>query len=75
LSTVHPASAGSGAGMYGTATQIANAVGVAVSGAVFFSIQAQYSSISALFACLALFAGSAAVSILFLIWMRSARSV
>ena len=74
LSTVHPASAGSGAGMYGTTTQIANAVGVAVSGAVFFSVQAQYSSISALFACFALFAGSAAVSILFLIRMRSARS-
>ena len=40
LSTVKPASAGSGAGMYGTTTQIANAAGVAAIGAVFFAIEA-----------------------------------
>jgi hypothetical protein len=35
LSTVNPASAGSGAGMYGTTAQIANAAGVAAIGAAF----------------------------------------
>ena len=40
LSTVKPASAGSGSGMYGTTTQIANAAGVAAIGAVFFAIEA-----------------------------------
>jgi len=40
LSTVNPASAGSGAGMYGTTTQIANAAGVAAIGAVFFAVEA-----------------------------------
>jgi MFS family permease len=37
LSTVPKSSAGSGSGLYGTVTQIANAVGVAVVGAVFFA--------------------------------------
>ena len=40
LSTVKPASAGSGAGMYGTTAQIANAAGVAAIGAVFFAVEA-----------------------------------
>jgi hypothetical protein len=35
LSTVKPASAGAGSGMYGTTAQIANAAGVAAIGAVF----------------------------------------
>ncbi len=39
LSTVKPASAGSGSGMYGTTAQIANATGVAAIGAVFFAIE------------------------------------
>jgi len=55
LSTVNPASAGSGAGMYGMTAQIANAAGVAAIGAAFFAIEALYS------ARLALFAGGSAV--------------
>src|SRR5712675_1893029 len=44
LSTVNPASAGSGAGMYGMTAQIANAAGVAAIGAAFFAIEAAYSA-------------------------------
>ena len=40
LSTVPPASAGSGSGMYGTTAQIANAAGVAAIGAVYFAVEA-----------------------------------
>jgi hypothetical protein len=36
LSSVQPASAGPGSGMYGTTAQVANAAGVAAIGAVFF---------------------------------------
>src|SRR5262249_55036458 len=39
LSSVKPASAGSGSGMYGTTAQIANAAGVAAIGAVFFAVE------------------------------------
>jgi MFS family permease len=39
LSSVKPASAGSGAGMYGTTTQIANAAGVAAIGATFLRLK------------------------------------
>ncbi|MEO6843366.1 MAG: MFS transporter [Bradyrhizobium sp.] len=70
LSTVKPASAGSGAGMYGTTSQIANAAGVAVIGAVFFSVEAISSAVPALFAALALFALSIATSAALLAWMR-----
>jgi EmrB/QacA subfamily drug resistance transporter len=72
LSTVKPASAGSGAGMYGTTAQIANAAGVAAIGAVFFAIEANWSARPALFAALALFALSIIVSAVFLSWMRRA---
>jgi predicted MFS family arabinose efflux permease len=72
LATVKPASAGSGAGMYGTTSQIANAAGVAAIGAVFFAIEAAVSARSALFAALALFALSIVVSAAFLSWMRRA---
>jgi predicted MFS family arabinose efflux permease len=72
LSTVKPASAGSGAGMYGTVAQIANAAGVAVIGAVFFATQAALSAKAALFASLALFAASIAICAAFLTWMRRA---
>jgi hypothetical protein len=37
LSSVQKSSAGSGSGLYGTVTQIANAAGIAVVGAVFFA--------------------------------------
>ncbi len=72
LSTVKPASAGSGAGMYGTTTQIANAAGVAAIGAVFFAIEAAGSARPALFVASALFALSIAASAAFLSWMRRA---
>jgi MFS family permease len=73
LSTVKPASAGSGAGMYGTTTQIANAAGVAAIGAVFFAVEAAKSARSALFVAFALFALSIMTSAVFLSWMRRAR--
>jgi hypothetical protein len=72
LSTVKPASAGSGAGMYGTTTQIANAAGVAAIGAVFFAVEAAESARLALFAASALFALSIVTSAAFLSWMRRA---
>jgi predicted MFS family arabinose efflux permease len=72
LSTVKPASAGSGAGMYGTTAQIGNAAGVAAIGAVFFAIEAMQSPRLALLASLGLFALSIAVSAGFLGWMRRA---
>ena len=50
LSTVKPASAGAGSGMYGTTAQIANAAGVAAIGAVFFAIESSQSARLALFA-------------------------
>jgi hypothetical protein len=74
LSTVKPASAGSGSGMYGTTAQIANAAGVAAIGAVFFAIEAANSARLALFAAIALFALSIAASAAFLSWMRRAAS-
>jgi MFS family permease len=72
LSTVKPASAGSGSGMYGTTQQIANAAGVAAIGAAFFAIEAILSVRLALFASLALFALSLLLSVAFLSWMRRA---
>jgi MFS family permease len=72
LSTVKPASAGSGSGMYGTTAQIANAAGVAAIGAVFFAIEAAYSARLALFAASVLFALSIVASAAFLSWMRRA---
>jgi predicted MFS family arabinose efflux permease len=72
LSTVKPASAGSGSGMYGTTQQVANAAGVAAIGAVFFAIAATDSPRHALFASLAVFALSIAACAAFLSWMRRA---
>src|SRR5712672_146827 len=72
LSTVNPASAGSGAGMYGMTAQIANATGVAAIGAAFFAIEAAYSARLALFAAAALFTLSIAACAAFLSWMRRA---
>jgi MFS family permease len=70
LSTVKPASAGAGSGMYGTTAQIANAAGVAAIGAVFFAIESAQSARSALFAVAALFALSIIACAAFLTWMR-----
>jgi EmrB/QacA subfamily drug resistance transporter len=72
LSTVKPASAGSGAGMYGTTAQIANAAGVAAIGGAFFAIEAARSARLALFAASALFALSIVACAAFLSWMRHA---
>jgi MFS family permease len=72
LSTVKPASAGSGSGMYGTTAQIANATGVATIGAVFFAIEARCSAQDAMFASSALFALSIVTAVAFLSWMRRA---
>ena len=72
LSTVQAASAGSGSGLYGTTTQIANAAGVAAIGAVFFAIQSDHSALAALLASLILFALSVAASAGLLMWMRCA---
>jgi EmrB/QacA subfamily drug resistance transporter len=70
LSTVRPASAGAGSGMYGTTAQIANAAGVAAIGAVFFAIEASQSARPALAAASALFALSIIACAAFLTWMR-----
>jgi predicted MFS family arabinose efflux permease len=72
LATVKPVSAGAGAGMYGTTTQIANAAGVAAIGGAFFAIEAAVSARAALLASLALFALSITASAAFLTWMRRA---
>ncbi len=53
LSTVPKSSAGSGSGLYGTVTQIANAVGIAVVGAVFFAFHDAGAERIALMAALA----------------------
>jgi EmrB/QacA subfamily drug resistance transporter len=72
LSSVKPASAGSGAGMYGTTSQIANASGVAAIGAVFFAVEAAESAELALLVALTLFALSITTCAAFLSWMRCA---
>jgi predicted MFS family arabinose efflux permease len=72
LSTVQPNSAGAGAGMYGTTTQIANAAGVAAIGAAFFAVAAVQSAQLALLASLALFALSIVACATFLSWRRRA---
>jgi EmrB/QacA subfamily drug resistance transporter len=72
LSTVKPASAGAGSGMYGTTQQIANAAGVAAIGAVFFAIEAAQSVHLALFAACALLSLSIIICAVFLSWMRRA---
>ena len=72
LSTVKPASAGAGSGMYGTTAQIGNAAGVAAIGAVFFAIEAAGSPRLALYAACALFTLSIVICGIFLSWMRRA---
>ncbi|KWV57646.1 ATP-binding protein [Bradyrhizobium macuxiense] len=72
LSSVKPASAGAGSGMYGTTTQIGNAAGVAAIGAVFFAIESAMSARVALYAACALFVLSVTISAVFLSWMRRA---
>jgi EmrB/QacA subfamily drug resistance transporter len=74
LFTVKPESAGAGAGLYGTTQQIANAVGVAAIGAVFFTIETKSSALHALFATLATFVLSITMAIAFLSLMRRANA-
>jgi hypothetical protein len=70
LSTVKPASAGAGSGMYGTTAQIANAAGVAAIGAVFFAVESAGSARLALLVASALFVLSISACAAFLTWMR-----
>jgi EmrB/QacA subfamily drug resistance transporter len=70
LSTVKPASAGAGSGMYGTTAQIANAAGVAAIGAVFFAVESAGSARVALLTASALFVLSISACAAFLTWMR-----
>jgi predicted MFS family arabinose efflux permease len=72
LSSVKPASAGAGSGMYGTTAQIANAAGVAAIGAVFFAVESTHAAQMALFVSIALFALSIMTSAALLSWMRRA---
>jgi predicted MFS family arabinose efflux permease len=72
LSTVKPASAGSGAGLYGTTQQIANAAGVAAIGVVFFAVESATNAQHALFASLAVFTLSILICVAFLTSMRRA---
>ena len=58
LSTVPKSSAGSGSGLYGTVTQIANAVGIAVVGGVFFAFHDAGAERVALLAALAVVAAT-----------------
>jgi MFS family permease len=68
LSSVPKASAGSGSGLYGTATQIANAAGVAVVGAVFFAFHDTGAERVALLAALATVAAAIVGCSGFLAW-------
>jgi len=72
LSTVKPAAAGAGSGLYGTTVQIANAAGVAAIGALYFAIDAQITSQVAMLSALATFAASIAACVALLSWMRRA---
>jgi EmrB/QacA subfamily drug resistance transporter len=72
LSSVKPASAGSGSGMYGTTAQIANAAGVAAIGAVFFAVEEVHAAQAALFVSITLFVFSIGTSAALLSWMRRA---
>ena len=57
-------------GIYGTTTQIANAAGVAVIGAVFFAAESALGTRPALFIASALFVLAIVTSAAFLSWMR-----
>jgi MFS family permease len=72
LSTVPAANAGSGSGIYGTTTQIANAAGVAAIGAVYFAVQSAGSARLAVLASFVACALSVAGCAMFLLWMRRA---
>ncbi|MGO3932183.1 MFS transporter [Rhodopseudomonas pseudopalustris] len=75
LSTVQATSAGSGAGLYGTTTQISSAAGIAAIGSIYFALAEASSGRFALLVALALIAGSVAGSAILLRWMRRATLV
>ncbi|ABD09317.1 Major facilitator superfamily MFS_1 [Rhodopseudomonas palustris HaA2] len=75
LSTVQAASAGSGSGLYGTATQISSAAGIAAIGSLYFSLDHAISGQFAFLVALSVIAGSVAGSIILLHWMRRAALV
>jgi predicted MFS family arabinose efflux permease len=75
LASVQATNAGAGSGLYGTTTQIANAAGVAVIGAVYFVIVTAQSAQVALYTCFALFALSIGVCAAFLLSMRRAENM
>jgi predicted MFS family arabinose efflux permease len=70
LASVNPQAAGAASGMYGTTTQIANAAGVAVIGAVFFAAESAFGARPALIIASALFSLAIVTSAAFLSWMR-----
>jgi MFS family permease len=70
LASVKPQAAGSASGIYGTTTQIANAAGIAVIGAVFFAAESALGARPALFIASALFVLAILTSAAFLSWMR-----
>lgn len=72
LSSVQKPNAGSGSGLYGTVTQIANAAGVAVIGGVFFALHATMTEQAALLAALVLIASAIALCAVFLLWRSCA---
>jgi EmrB/QacA subfamily drug resistance transporter len=72
LASVKPQAAGSASGIYGTTTQIANAAGIAVIGAVFFAAESALGARPALFIASALFVLAILTSAAFLSWMRRA---
>jgi MFS family permease len=64
LATVQRGNAGSGSGVYATTVQIANALGVAAIGALFFAVQDEISDRAAFLAALAAVGGMIAASAL-----------
>jgi EmrB/QacA subfamily drug resistance transporter len=70
LSSVKPASAGAGSGLYGTTAQIANAAGVAAIGAVFFAVEASQGAERALLIAIVVFALSIVTCAALLSWRR-----
>jgi MFS family permease len=72
LASVKPQAAGSASGIYGTTTQVANAAGIAVIGAVFFAAESALGAQPALFIASALFVLAILTSAAFLSWMRRA---
>ncbi|MEW6638997.1 MAG: MFS transporter [Pseudomonadota bacterium] len=74
LASVAKADAGAGSGLYGTTTQVANAAGVAVIGAVYLALHAAGAERAALFAALGCVGVSITLCAACLAWMRRGTS-